>query len=188
MSTEQIADQDLVTSHGNSVFFYAPVSNASVMLLHQTLHKVASEVSDIRDPVIYLYVNSEGGDFYAGLAAMDHIQTFRIPVVTIVEGLVASAATLIAIAGHQRYIMPHASLLVHQISLAFDGKHQDMVDEYKNSRKEMKLLKNIYIERTGMTAEEVDACISRERKITSRRAIKLGFARAFHEHLNNTVP
>jgi ATP-dependent Clp endopeptidase proteolytic subunit ClpP len=167
-------ESSVVTSHGREVFFHGPVTPASVLKLQTTLLEAAAAPS--RDPVVYLYINSEGGDLYAGLAAMDYIATFRAPVHTVVQGLVASAATLIALAGKRRFIMPHAHLLVHQLSTGFWGKFNEMVEEYKTSKQLMKLLTRIYVDRTSMDREDVKAMLGKETHLSAKKAIQLGFA------------
>lgn len=172
--------EEHVIARGNNIFFYAPVSNASVIKLHALLYQVAATLRDQRNPEIYLFVNSEGGDLYAGLAAMDHIMTFPVPVHTVVEGLVASAATLIAIAGVKRFIMPHAHMLVHQLSTGFCGKYQEMVDDFKANKRLMSLMTKIYVERTRLEKEEVKEMLGRESHFNAKKAIKHGFVDGFY--------
>ena len=49
--------------------------------------------------MIYVHICSYGGDVFAGLALMDLIKNNEIPITTIVEGPVASAATLMFLGG-----------------------------------------------------------------------------------------
>lgn len=173
--------EELVTAEGNTVFFYAPVSNASIMLLNKTLLDVARSLRDQRSPVIYLFVHSEGGDLYAGLSAMDHISNFPIPIYTIIDGLVASAATFIALAGKKRFIMPHACVLVHQLSTSFWGKFEEMVDEYKTSKRLMAVITEAYLALTKLTEEKLKTILSRETHFGASKAIKWGFAEELYK-------
>lgn len=175
-ATAQGWTEELVTAEGNTVFFYAPVSNASIMLLNKTLLDVARSLRDQRNPVIYLFVHSEGGDLYAGLSAMDHISNFPIPVYTVIDGLVASAATFIALAGRKRFIMPHACVLVHQLSTSFWGKFEEMVDEYKTSKRLMAVITEAYLANTKLTEDKLKTILSRETHFGAKKAIHWGFA------------
>lgn len=172
---------ELVTSMGNVIFFYASVSTASVLLLHRTLLEVSKSMMDQRDPIIYLFIHSPGGDLYAGLSAMDHIGSFHVPVYTVIDGLVASAATFIALAGKRRFIMPHACVLVHQLSTSFWGKYEDMVDEFKTSKRLMAVLTRTYLERTDLTEEKIKKILSRETHFGAKKAIKWGFVEELYK-------
>lgn len=161
---------------GNTVFFYGEVSQKSSMRLAKVLREVSCNLMNQKNPVIYLHVQSEGGDLYAGLSAMDHITSLKVPVHTVVDGLVASAATFITLAGEKRYIMPHGFMHIHQLSTSFWGKYEEMVDDFKQNKRLMKLLKRIYMEKTSMKPEQVNELLSRESTLNSSKVIKLGLA------------
>lgn len=176
------ADDNNVRFRGNNVFFYAPVSNTSVVKLISILHRVAGTLSQQRDAVIYLFINSEGGDLYAGMAAMDHIMTFHIPIYTVIEGFAASAATLISIAGKKRFIMPHAHLLIHQLSTGFWGKYHEMVEEYKTNKRLMSVMTRVYSERTKLERDDVKNLLKSETHIGAKKAIRWGLVDELYGH------
>lgn len=167
-----------VSVHGNHVFFYGEVTTKSVLKLNVALRKVACQLPELKTSYIRLFIQSEGGDLYAGLSAMDHISTLGVPVHTVVDGFVASAATLMVLAGSQKFIMPHAHVLIHQLSSTFWGKYQDMVDEYRSSKRLMKMLKRIYLKHTKMTEDDLEEALNRETYMNARKAIVWGFADA----------
>lgn len=171
----EFGEASLVASEGNSVYFYAPVSNASVLMLNKKLREVATRLQHHRDAIIYVFINSCGGDLYAGLSAMDHIASFPIPIYTVVDGLAASAATFIALAGKKRFIMKNAHILVHQLSTSFWGKYEEMVDEFKTSKRLMRLVKKIYKEKTQLDDEHLDKILGRETTLGAKKAIQYGF-------------
>ena len=63
---------------------------------------------------IRLYINSCGGDIYAGYSLIDIIKTSKTPIYTINEGVCMSMAFLISIAGQKRYAFPHSVYLMHE--------------------------------------------------------------------------
>ena len=73
---------------------------------------------DREDPEkdIQLYINSPGGQIYAGLAIYDTMQLIRAPVSTIAVGVTASFGTVLLTAGAKgkRYALPHATIHMHQ--------------------------------------------------------------------------
>ncbi len=67
-----------------------------------------------RDP-IRIYFNSFGGSVYDMWLLVDTILASKTPVYTYCTGYAMSAAFMIFIAGHKRYMSPHATLMYHQI-------------------------------------------------------------------------
>jgi ATP-dependent protease ClpP protease subunit len=105
----------------------------------------------------YLHIYSPGGDVYAGLSLFDFIIEYRehIPVYTVVEGLAASAATFISVAGTKRYITPSSYMLIHQLSTFMHGNFEQLKDEFDNSKKLMEKIMGIYEEYTSITKKRI---------------------------------
>ena len=80
------------------------------------------------DKDIALYVNSPGGEVYAGLAIYDAMQHVRPDVSTICFGMGMSAAAMIVAAGAagKRFALPNAKLMIHQGSAGFRGAPTDV--------------------------------------------------------------
>lgn len=70
---------------------------------------------------IQLVINSEGGSVYDGLAIIDVIRSLESPVITVVNGMAASMAAVIASSGKRRMSMPHSDFLVHQVIIPEAG-------------------------------------------------------------------
>jgi ATP-dependent protease ClpP protease subunit len=88
------------------------------------------------DPLpIHLHIFSVGGDMHSGFLAADMIRSSKVPVITYVEGLCASAATLMSCSGNKRYAGKSAMMLVHQLSATIEGKHDDVKDHVANADK-----------------------------------------------------
>lgn len=172
-------DEVGVTRIGPRVFFYCEVSRQTVMRLHKHLHAAAAEAQARRQltesSVIELYVSSDGGDLHAGLTAYDHIAASEVPVHTIADGFVASAATFLLLAGHRRFALPHAAILIHQLSAEMAGKFNELRDDMKNSRVTMRQVRQLYVRRTHLSRQEVDELLAKELQMTAQRALKHGF-------------
>ena len=141
-----------VQALGQHIYFYADVTSESVLELSKLL-RAAGEATRKRscdlegfEPRLFLHINSTGGDVFASLAAVDTIRASKVPVVTIVEGIAASAATMISIAGQERWITKHASMLVHQLSSGFWGKLNEIQDECINLKYLEEKTKKMYLE------------------------------------------
>ena len=91
---------------------------------------------------IRIYIMSYGGELDYMWSLVDSIALSETPVYTINMGIAASAASLIFIAGHQRYMLPNSELIIHEGSAQMSGdavKIFDNVDNYKELVRKMKL-------------------------------------------------
>jgi len=95
---------------------------------------------------IMLHIHCPGGEVDAGLAAMKLVYNSKIPIITVVDGLAASAATYMCMVSSLRMINPHGHMLIHQPTNNFPikGKFQNIEDKYLRIKKYMKTLKQIY--------------------------------------------
>jgi ATP-dependent Clp endopeptidase proteolytic subunit ClpP len=105
---------------------------------------------------IKLYISSYGGSVYQVLGAYDSIKQMKVPVHTICKGFVASAGTILSLAGSKRFIMKNSYMLIHELRSAMWGKFQEIRDDFTNCQTLMDHLKKIYVENTKLTAEELD--------------------------------
>lgn len=153
----------------NSVYFYEDISVASIRKLCQhiceleiNLLKIQTDYRLDNPPKIYLHIQSSGGDAYAGLSGMNTIQNCRVPVITIVDGFVASAATFLLLGGTERWMQKHANLLIHQIRTEFWGRFDELKDEMSNSEHLMKMIKTIYKKNSTMPKKTLNGIIKKE--------------------------
>ena len=78
------------------------------------------------------------------MSTIDTINSLRIPVISIIEGSAASAATMISIVCDYRIILPNSLMLIHQLSSSTWGKMDELEDEMKNLKKLMKKITDLY--------------------------------------------
>jgi ATP-dependent Clp protease protease subunit len=85
---------------------------------------------DYEDPEkeIRLYINSPGGEVYAGFGIYDTMQMLKCDISTVCMGLAASMGAVLLMAGTpgKRYALPNARVLIHQGSGGFSGNNPDV--------------------------------------------------------------
>lgn len=180
VETESDADGGVVVRHGAAVYFHAEVTKATVLELLREVREASAhamrEAHPMRTPEVTLYIHSGGGDAHAGLSAMDHLQSNPVPVTTVADGMVASAASFLLLAGTKRVAFPHSFVLIHQLSIGgFEGKYADMQDEMQNTSAVMDALRRIYRERTAMTPKRIDRFLKKELAMDAPQCLKEGF-------------
>ncbi len=111
---------------------------------------------------INLYITSNGGLVYQVFGAIDTIRGMKVPVHTICKGFVASAGTLLSLAGKKRYITESSYMLIHELRAGHWGKFTHLSESLDNSKQLMEHIKNWYLTRTKMTSEELDEQLKKD--------------------------
>ena len=161
-----------ITVIRNHIYFYTDVDTKPIKQLNQAIN-LLNEPGKCY-PEIWIHINSYGGGVYDALAAVDTIRASPTPIVTIVEGIAASAATLISIAGDRRLIRPNAAMLIHQMRCGFYGKNQDAKDEMNNINKMEAKLSDLYLDNTNLTKNKLKKILCRENEYDAEDCMKMG--------------
>lgn len=175
----------VVQQIGNRVYFHASVSRESILALIEKLNAAENAALTMfpraTDAFVLLFIHSEGGDAYAGLSGMNHIQQSRVNIITVSDGFVASAATFLLLGGKRRYAMAHSCVLIHQVSGLFWGKYAELQDEMQNSTQLMKILRKLYRKKTKMTNKKIDIMLKKELTLTSQKCVRFGLVDGMFE-------
>ncbi len=121
---------------------------------------------------INLYINSPGGDAYAGLAIYDTMRFVRPDVSTICVGMAMSMGAVLLAGGAEgkRYALPNAKIMIHQGSAGFRGTPTDIDIQAREILSVRRRLAEILAEHTDHPVEQVEADIDRDRFMTAEEA------------------
>lgn len=174
---EEDEEDDVVRRIKNTIYFYGEVNRYSVLDLIKNLKEATLEVQRQcletgGNGRIFVHICSNGGCVFDGLAAMDTIASNPVPVTTVIEGAVCSAATFIALGGETVNMRPSAHLLIHQITSSFWGKYEEFNDEKKNLDKLMKQMKNLYSSKTNIPKKILSEMFRRDIYIDSGDCVR----------------
>lgn len=165
----------------NRIYFYSEIEREKILKLNKELKKMDNNhISDCQTlgvkelTPIYLHINSGGGCIFSGFSGMDNILQCKSDVITIVDGICASAATYLSIVGKKRLIFEHSFMMIHQIQSSFWGKYEELKDETRNLDKYMKLLKNVYIEYTKLPEQKINEILKRDLMFDAKQCLKYG--------------
>lgn len=128
------------------------------------------------DRDIEMYINSPGGSVTAGLAMYDTMQTIKPDVATICVGQAASMGALLLAGGakNKRYALPHARMMVHQVSAGFQGTAIDIDIQAREILKYNDLLARILQGHTGQDLERIKHDIQRDYFMSAPEAVEYG--------------
>ena len=108
--------------------------------------------------IIKIYINSAGGDLFTAIQFLRVLSESSGNIVVSVEGMCASAATLIFLCGDQYEISEHSMFMFHNYSSAVIGKGGEMFDQLVHQKAwSEKLLRDVYSD--FLTEKEISSIL-----------------------------
>jgi ATP-dependent Clp protease, protease subunit len=128
------------------------------------------------DKDISVYINSPGGEAYAGIAMYDTIKHIKNDVVTINVGLAASAGALVLAAGTngKRYALPGSHTMIHQPIGGVEGQASDVEVSVKHMLKLRDQYAEAIAKETKQKLDKVKTDIDRDYWMNADESIKYG--------------
>ncbi len=125
---------------------------------------------------ISIYVNSPGGQVYAGMAIYDTMQFLKCDIATYCVGLAASMAAVILMAGTKgkRAALPHSRVLIHQGSIGFQGAIPDIEVQARETLRMTQTMTEVMARHTGQTYDRVKRDTERDYYLTADEAKEYG--------------
>lgn len=125
---------------------------------------------------IQMYINSPGGQIYAGLAIYDTMQMITNKISTVAVGVTASFGTVLLTAGAKghRYALPHATIHMHQPLGGTQGQASDIEIQAREILRLKARLNNILAMHTGQTLEMIEKDTERDFYLSSEQAVEYG--------------
>lgn len=126
---------------------------------------------------IHIYINSFGGCPYTSMGFYNFLRSLKtITIKTYNVGCVMSGASIIFMAGDERYMYEDTVFMFHSVSSGAEGKvHLDLVDEAEECKRIHTQLCNIYAKHTNKTKKQWDALIKyKDRYYRADESLKIG--------------
>ena len=132
--------------------------------------------SDDPEREIRMYINSPGGQIYAGLAIYDTMQVIQAPVHTYAVGMTASMGAVLLAAGapENRFALPHATIHMHQPLGGASGQATDIEIHAKEILRLRERLNDILIRHTGQSRERIEQDTERDFFMDAKAAAEYG--------------
>jgi ATP-dependent Clp protease protease subunit len=182
------------TSRGERAFdIYSRLLNERIIFLGTSINDQVANVvvaqllhleSEDPDKDISIYVNSPGGNVYAGLAIYDTIQFVKPDVSTICVGIAMSMGALILSGGAKgkRYALPNSKILIHQVSGGFEGPATDIEIHAREALSLRRRLDEILALQTGQELDKVEKDTERDYFMTAEESLAYGIIDKILEH------
>lgn len=125
---------------------------------------------------ISVRINSPGGDAFEGLAIYNLLAQHDGRVDVYIDGLAASAASVIAMAGDNVYMPATSMIMIHDPMQIVAGNSEDMAEAIARLNKVKESIVPAYTAKTGLDAQQISDMMTAETWLTGAEASELGFA------------
>ena len=138
--------------------------------------KVQRAIENDEDEEIILDIASNGGDVFSASEIYTMLKSSGKNIVVNIQGLAASAASVIAMTGNTVNISPTAQLMIHKASVIGAGNADDFEHEAKVLNGIDESIASAYELKTGMKQEDLLQMMANETWLNAKEAVDKGFA------------
>lgn len=133
-------------------------------------------LKDLNANKIHVHINSGGGDVFDGIAIYNQLKNHDSKIIIHIDGLAASAASLIAMAGDEIIMNTGAMIMIHEAWTMAMGSKTDIQKTLNALEGIDKSIADIYMTKFKGEKSDIDELIKAETWLTADEAIVLGFA------------
>jgi ATP-dependent Clp protease protease subunit len=139
--------------------------------------------SEDPDKDIALYINSPGGEVYAGMAIYDTMQFIKPDVQTICFGMAMSMGAILLAGGTagKRMSLPNAKIMIHQGSAGFRGQATDIEIQAREVLAMRRRMDEVLAHHTGRSVQEITRDTERDNFMSADEALAYGLVDAVME-------
>lgn len=125
---------------------------------------------------ITVWINSPGGDVFAAAQIYNMLRDYKGNVTVNIDGVAASAASVIAMAGNTVCMSPVAMMMIHNPATLAAGEAKDMQKAISMLNEVKESILNAYEFKTGLGRAKLSHMMDDETWFNAKKAVELGFA------------
>lgn len=155
------------------IFLGTPIND---QVANVTIAQLLFLSSEDPEAPIQMYINSPGGQIYAGMAIYDTMQMIPNTISTLAVGMTASFGTVLLTAGSkgQRYALPNATIHMHQPLGGAQGQASDIEIQAKEILRLKSHLNGVLARHTGQSIETIEHDTNRDFYLDAKSAVEYG--------------
>lgn len=140
------------------------------------------------DGDITVFINSPGGDVFAASQIYTMLKEYAGKVTVKIDGIAASAASVISMAGDEVLMSPTSMLMIHNPATIVWGEEVDMRKGIEMLSEVKESIINAYEGKTKLSRNEISKMMDRETWMSAKKAHELGFCDKVLYTENETIP
>lgn len=170
-----IKNQDESGSEMRTLFLNGEISDETWYGDEVTPKLFKDELSAGTGP-ISVWINSPGGDVFAAAQIYNMLMDYPYDVTVKIDGLAASAASVIAMAGTTVEMSPVAMMMIHNPATVAIGDSEEMKKAIKMLDEVKESIMNAYEIKSGQSRDKISKLMDAESWFNAKKAVELGFA------------
>lgn len=182
VATSENTANATVETIDNHIYYYADVDSDPCLRLIRAIREqdarlraehLSRGMEGMPLTPIWLHIHSYGGSLFTAFSIADQLKMIKSPIYSVIEGICASAATLLALSCSKRYILPTSFMLIHQLSGVMWGTHEQFKDELNLQNKLMERLVEFYVKHSAITDEQIRSMLTRDYWLDAGECLRL---------------
>lgn len=170
-----IKNQDESGAEMRTLFLNGQISDETWFGDEVTPEIFRGELNAGKGPV-NVWINSPGGDVFAAAQIYNMLMDYPYDVTVMIDGLAASAASVIAMAGTRVQMSPVAMMMIHNPATVAIGDTEEMKKAIKMLDEVKESIMNAYEIKSGLSRDKISRLMDAETWFNAKKAVELGFA------------
>lgn len=182
--------QDSTGGDAADLYIYGPiVSSASWWDDSIDAVQFSDDLKALGGKDVTVHINSPGGDVFAAHAIHNQLIAYAGNVDVIIDGIAASAATIIAMAGARITMPTNSMMMIHNPAMGLDDHYTaDDLDKYANALRAVRQsIIAAYMKRVSVDQTQIEQMMDAETWLTAQECVDLGLADAVDGRINSVL-
>lgn len=141
-----------------------------------TAKAINDEIAQANGKPLNIHINSYGGEVFEGFAIYNNLKNYAGKKVVYVDGIAASIASVIAMAGDEVYMNKASMLMIHNASGVAVGNAEEMKKVVSALEQINEVIRDVYKNRSNLDDEQLKEFMDNETYFTPQEAVQYGFA------------
>lgn len=140
--------------------------------------KLIEALDEVTADIIHVHINSNGGDVFEGIAVYNLLKNSGKTIHTYVEGIAASIASVIAMAGETVNMGKTSMLMIHNCYTFAIGNSKELRKIADDMDVIMESIRKAYLDHVSISEDELKELLDSESYLTSDKCLEMGFCDA----------
>ena len=137
---------------------------------------IQNQLDECNGKTLEIYINSYGGEVFEGFAIYNMLQRYKGYKKVYIDGIAASIASVIAMAGNEVIMNKASMLMIHNASGCAFGTFKEMEQVAEALKKINEVIRGVYKEKTNLDDETLTTLMDNESYLTAQECVDYGFA------------
>ncbi|WP_066675419.1 head maturation protease, ClpP-related [Clostridium septicum] len=160
---------------GRTLYFDGYIAQDSWFDDDITPKQFKSELTNSEGDIV-VWLNSPGGDVFAASQIYNMLKEYNGKVTVKIDGIAASAASVIAMAGSEILMSPVAMMMIHNPATVIFGEASDLQSGIEMLSEVKESIINAYEQKTSLPRNKISKMMDAETWFSAQKAVELGFA------------